>query len=363
MLQRKEMTALLVTVISVKMLLTFPRMMIMNSGNSAWLEAIYNIAVIALIFLVTTLLYRGNKNIIQLAKMSGGKGLQIFIGTLTVAGLMINFSSIIRIFPETVKIVLLQDFELEVIIIVFLIAAAVGAYLGIEAASKINCIFVPIAGIVFLAFVLLLIPYYRVDNLLPILGNGVKSIFVSGLNTISLFADILILNLLLPRCENYSEAKKSGWRGILIGGAVALVILLCYCLIYPYPVSKNFIVPVYQLARIIHLSNFFSRFEALFQFIWSILVLLYASIYIYAICYTLQTMFDLKYYKPLVFPVTIICGVIALLPDSFVSSVRVEKLTSFIVYPIAFLLPLIFALVSRKFYGVSKALKEESSEE
>lgn len=363
MLQRKEMTTLLINVISVKMLLTFPNIVIINSGNSAWIELIYNTITVTLLFWVTLVLYRGNKNVIQLAEMFGGKGLKIFVGVLVFATLMINFASIIRIFPETVKVVLLQDFKIDAIIGAFIIAIAIGAYIGIEAIAKINNIFMPIAGVAFVIFIFLLIPYYRFENIMPILGTGLKGIFLKGFNTVSLFADILILNILLPYCENYSEAKKSGWRAIYISAVISIVIVLAYCLIYPYPESEQFIIPVYQLARAVHLSNFFSRFEALFQFVWSIILLLYTSTYVYTLCYVWQITFNLKYYKPLVFPVVVISGVVALIPSSIVEVFRAEHWEHIVVYPVAFLLPIIFGAVSRKYYGSKKLKKEKDSGE
>ncbi|MCI8980249.1 MAG: GerAB/ArcD/ProY family transporter [Clostridia bacterium] len=351
MLQRKEMTTLLINVISTKMLLTFPKIMIIDSGNSAWIQAIYNTAIAFLIFWVTMFFYRGNKNIITLAENFGGKTLKIIVGVVVFSVLMINCASIIRLFPETVKIVLLQDFKVEFIIAAFLVAIGIGAYMGIEAIGKINNMFIPIAGMVFLTFLLLLIPYYRFENILPIFGEGYKAIFVKGFNTISLFSDLLLLNILLPHCENLYEARKSGQKAIFISGVIAVLILLSYCLIYPYPASKDFMIPVYQLSRIIHLSSFFSRFEAMFQFIWSILMLLYSAIYIYTMCYILQTTLSLKHYKPLVFPVVVLIGIIGMIPGSVIDLVKSEKLENIIVYPAAFILPFLFGLVSRKYYG------------
>lgn len=354
MLQRKEMTTLLINVIATKMLLTFPRILIIDSGNSAWIQAIFNTLIVFLIFFITAKLYRGKKNIIELAEMSGGKTLKIIVGMLVFIALMLNYTPIIRIFPETIKIVLLQDFNVEYITVVFIIAVAIGAYIGIESLAKINYIFMPIAGFVLLAFLLLLIPYYKLDNIMPVFGNGYKEIFVDGFNTVSLFSDILLLNIFLPHCENAAEAKKSGKKAIWISATIAVVILLAYCMIYPYPASKEFMIPVYQLARVIHLSSFFSRFEALFQFIWSILLLLYTGIYVYALCYVWQTTFGLKYYRPLILPVVIISGIISLIPGSLLDLVRIEKWENLIVYPIAFLLPIVFGIVSRRYYGEQK---------
>ena len=361
MIDRKKMTTLLINVISVKMLLTFPKIMIINSGNAAWIECIYNILIVIGLFWITTKLYRSNKNIIQLAEMIGKKWLKIIVGVVVFVVLLINYSSIIRIFPETVKIVLLQDFKIEFIIPIFMLAIGIGAYIGLEPIARVNNMFMPLAGIVLLLSLILLIPYFNINNIFPILGNGVYSITVKGINTISLFSDILLLNILLPYCENTSEAKKSGWRAIYISATIGVVILLSYCLIYPYPVSREFMIPVYQLSRVIHLGNFFSRFEVIFQFVWSILVLIYSSIYVYALCYVWQITFDLKYYKPLILPVVIISGIVAVLPSSVVDLVKSERLENIIVYPVAFLLPILFGFYSKKIYN-KRTVNEESGE-
>lgn len=363
MLQRKEITSLLINVICTKMLLTFPRTMIINSGNSAWIQALYNAIVVFIIFFITTSFYRGKKNVIELAQMAGGKALKIIVGLMVFAVLMINFVIIMRIFPETVKIVLLQDFRIEVILIAFIIAISIGAYIGIEAISKINYIFMPIAGAVFIVFLLLLLPYYKFDNIFPIFGEGYKKLFVNGFNGISLFSDLILLNVFLSHCENNGEAKKSGRRALLTSTVISVIILLAYCLVYPYPASKDFMLPVYQLAKVVHVTSFFSRFEALFQFIWSILVLLYSAIYVYALCYVWQTTFGLKHYRPLIFPIVVINGVIALIPSSIVTVVATERLENIVVYPIAFLLPIIFGIVSRKYYGKLKNIEKEQESE
>ena len=285
MIDRKKMTTLLINVISVKMLLTFPKVMIINSGNAAWIECIYNTLIVIGLFWITTKLYRSNKNIIQLAEMIGKKWLKIIVGVVVFVVLLINYSSIIRIFPETVKIVLLQDFKIEFIIPIFMLAIGIGAYIGLEPIARVNNMFMPLAGIVLLLSLILLIPYFNINNIFPILGNGIYSITVKGINTISLFSDILLLNILLPYCENTSEAK-SGWRAIYISAtnwsSHFTVILLNLSL----SGFKRFMIPVYQLSRVIYLGNFFSRFEVIFQFIWSILVLyIHQSTYMhYVMC-------------------------------------------------------------------------------
>ncbi|MDO5399282.1 MAG: GerAB/ArcD/ProY family transporter, partial [bacterium] len=267
MFSERFCTPLLINIIFVKVILTFPKMVVENSGNAAWIQVLYNTLIALLFFCAVMHIYNRKKNIIEVAEINGGKPLKIIAGILVTAILIINAVPIIRIFPEAVRTVLLQETNVEIIIVVMALAAALGAYLGIEAIARIHRLFLPIAAIVFLSFLLLLIPKYRAVNVFPIFGNGLSSIFIKGFNSLSLFSDLIVLNLLIPYTKNLDMIKRSGRYGIITAGLAATVTTAAYCLSYSYPSSENFIMPAYQIARLINISSFFSRFEAFFEFV------------------------------------------------------------------------------------------------
>lgn len=348
MLQKKEITSLIINAVFVKMLLSFPREILVNSANSAWIQVIYNIIAVLLIFFITVKIYKEKKSVIDIAEKKGGKWLKIPTGIIVFIILMVNFLSIIRIFPETVKIVLLKETPTNFIVLVFAAAAAFGAYMGIESISRIHYIFLPIAAFVLVLFLIMLIPHYQINNIMPLFGSGADKIFLSGFKSISMFSDIILLNILLPYAETLDDIKNGGFKAIIISGAAAAVIMLAYCLVYPYPVSENFIFPLYQMARMVNLSSFFSRFEAFFQFVWSILIMLYASFYIYAMCFVWQRTFSLKFHKPLIFPVVVIAFSLSLMPKSIVNAVNIEKIINSIIFLLAFIIPIIFGLMTKR---------------
>lgn len=348
MLKKKEITSLIINAIFAKMLLSFPRNTVVNSHNSAWIQVLFNFAAVIIIFFITTKVYKEKKCIIELADQKGGKWFKIPLGIIVFLILMINFLSIIRIFPETVKIVLLKDTPINIIVLLFAITAAFGAYMGIESISRIHYIFLPIAAFIFVIFLIMLAPYYDINNIMPILGSGMDKIFISGFKSLSLFSDIILLNVLLPHAKTLDDIKKGGFKAIIISGVSAVIVMLAYCLVYPYPVSENFVFPIYQLARVVHLSSFFSRFEAFFQFVWSILIMLYASLYIYAICLVLQKTFSLRFYKPLIFPVVVISYSVSLIPTSLVNTIKTESIIAGIDFPLAFILPVVFGLMTKR---------------
>lgn len=110
--------------------------------------------------------------------------------------------------------------------------------------------------------------------------------------------------------------------------------------------------PLYQLSRFINTSSFFNRFEAFFQFTWSILLMLYGSVYVYLLCEVWKESFDLQYKKPLIFSVSLLVGGVSLLPDSMMDFMGFFEAFEVYVYPVALLLPLIIG-------GVHKARKKE----
>lgn len=353
---KKEFSSMLITLMSVKLLLSYPLNFIKNSGNAAWIQMIFVTLLCLLLFKITTMIYEKKINIIDLAEMSGNKAVRIIVGLLIFIALFLNMVSVMRIFPESVKIVLLPDVETDVIIGICTLTVYIGAILGIESAVRINYMFLPICGILLIAFLLLLLPFYKIENIMPILGNGGTNIFIKGINGLSVFSDIIVLNILLAYSKNIKEARDSGYRAIIISGAVGVLTTLVYGLIYPYPVSENFILPVYQITRMINLSSFFNRFEALFQFIWSILVFLYGTIYIYMMSFVWQVTFRLKYIKPLFLPVVLIVSAVALIPQSIMDANNMEKIFENISYPIAFLLPIIIGAINKR-----KGIKEHES--
>ena len=352
MIGKKELTGVIITAIVVKMLLSYPRELVLISGQAAWIQMIYISLIALVLILLTTRVYKHKQSIIELAQMIGGKGLRIATGILIFLILVANFSTVARVFPETVKIVLLQNFNADVILIVFAITSAIGAYMGIHSVARVNYMFLPIACGIFIGFLLLLIPYYKIDNIFPILGEGANKIFISGFNSLSFFSDIILLNVLIPYSKNLSEAKTVSVRAIVITSIIAILIILAYCLSYVYPVSRDYILPVYQMSRMIHISSFFSRFESFFQFMWSILVFLYSAIYIYTMCDVLQRTFNLKYLNPLILPVTILGVTIAGIPSAVTDAIEMEKYVNLIEYPIVFLLPIIFGVLTRNKGGI-----------
>lgn len=345
-LSKKQLQSTMLIVLFINLFYTFTRQIVLPAGNAAWIIAIYVTVAELLVFFVTESLYGRQKDILSLAEDFGGKPFKIGIAFIVSAVILMNMAAPVRSFAESVKMILLQNTPIEVIIITFGICAIIGAYCGIESISIICGLFFPIVAIVLIFFVIMLIPNFEISNLAPIFGTGAQNIFGDGLKCISLFDDILILFFLLPEFEE--SAIKSGYKAITITGISMCIVLLFYCGVFPYPVSTEYIMPVYQMTRLIEIGDFFGRLEAFFGFMWSISVLLHISVNLYVLSRIWQKTFDFEFYKPVVPLMMIIALSLAFLPSSIVDMVQLHNWIPVVLSILSIIIPLVFGIISSK---------------
>lgn len=357
MLSRKQVTLITINATVAKMLLTYPQVFFELCGNAAWISAVFCMVLAIILFGFIRITYISKYNVIELAYRIGGRYARGIVGVAVFSILCANVFSIMRIFPEIVRIVLLQGTYVEAIGIVFVATLILGAMSGLSAIGRVHELFVPIAGVIFAFFIILLLPSYRIDNIFPVFGTGIYNVFVKGISVLSIFADLLMLNILIPKTESLSVYKKSGTKAIIIGGICIIMILISYGFAYTYPASTKFIAPVYQLERLIHLTNFFSRFEAIFHFVWSVSILLYGSLYISMLALTWQMTFGLKHHKPLIVPITAILAGASVVPASLADMINIEVFINKWIYIPAFAIPIIVSLIYK-----TKNVSRETSE-
>ena len=320
-----SISLVLINVMYVKLLLVVPRNIILAAGNAAWILCIYVTLLELLLFSLVSKVYDFSKNLMDIK----GGAFKMVTGILATAFLVLSMSSVVKIYPETVKIILLKNTPTEIIYIIFSVAAIIGAYMGIESLGKICSLFQPIATAIMILCFLFLIPNMHFYNLTPILGKGIKGIGINGLTILSVFSDIFLIFLISPKEVETRKIRRAGFKAIIIMGVILTISMLGYSMIFPYDVSEDFVLPLYNTVRLIQLSDFFGRFEAFFEFVWSISILIYLSVYLYALSFVWKETFDLKYEKPLIAP---FMSFVALLSYSSVS--YIEQNNNFTLYSI-----------------------------
>lgn len=342
----RQLVLLMCNLLITKMTFSFPRYLFKTSGNAAWIQAIYMSLIAFALFRISVWFYKysGNRSVLGLAESIGKKPLKIAVSLLITFVIIIHTTTEMRTFLESAKIILLPKTKIEYMMLFFGITAATGVFCGLSALSTINALFFPFCLFFLVALVVFLIPTYNINNIFPIFGTGLKEIFVSGIFDLHCFSDLLALNLLLPYVRDIKTAKSGGSYAILISGSALTVICLAYALTYPYPYSTEFLLIPYQLSRMVRAGEYFQRFEALFEFVWTLTHLLYSAIYVYILCLVFENTFKLKSARPLVPCIVALLTLISFIPSSVVELLDTSYQLKVYSAPFALLLPILIPL-------------------
>lgn len=346
----KELECILINAIFSKMLFSYPRSLVEMSGNAAWIQVIFVSLISCLYYFFLIWLYKNAEmmSITQLCRQLGGKPLLTVVGTVLWIVLLINLSFIMRALPESLKTVVLPLTPLRLILLMSAVCIAFGSFFGLFSIARIHSVFVPVSVFFLFIMFLLLLPETESSNIFPILGKGTYNIFIGGLPFVSLFSDMILLFILLPQCESYVVVKKASKKALIISSVINIMIMLFYNLIYAYPLAEEFLLPIYQMTRLIKIGDFFQRLEAFFEFIRSFGVLLYASLYLYCISRVFADSVYIKYNKPLIPCFAVLASALSLIPKSYMGLVDIQNISYFLTIPVCFFLPLILILLKIK---------------
>lgn len=351
-LNQKQLLLLMCNLLITKMTFSFPRYLFKTSGNAAWIQAIYMSLFAYILFSLSVMFYKrtGNRSIIQLSEAIGKTPLKIAVSLIVAFIIVIHTTTEMRTFLESAKIILLPKTKIEYLFIFFGVTVVIGVFCGFNALTTINALFFPFCLFFLGMLVVFLIPTYNINNIFPVFGTGIKNVFANGLLDMHCFSDLLALNILLPYIGDIKTAKVCGTRSIIISGLALTVICLAYALTYPYPYSAEFLLIPYQLSRMVRAGEYFQRFEALFEFVWTLTHLLYSAIYVYILCLVLQNSFKLRFGKNLIPCVTVLLLLLSFIPSSVVELLDTSNLLKRYMTPFALFLPIVIPL----FYSLKK---------
>ncbi len=323
---RWEAVTLLINLICTKLFLYFPRMIAGEAGTAGWMLTLY-ISVLTLVLFL--LLIKGTKrfegkDLIDIAGIAGGSPLRIVCGLVITGTLFYLSSTVLREFSEDMKVVSLPISPISYIMIIFIIGIVAGSYLGMEPIVRYHAIIVPVIAAGYIIILLGAAPQMDSTNLLPVLGNGAYNIFAKGFFKISVFGELIILFLLPPFLKSYKNVRTAGYAAIGFSSFFLVIGTLVYLLVFPYPSNLEQILPIFQLARLIHLGRFFQRIEAIFIFIWAMAAFLYLTAVFYFMLYAFAKTAGLKYIRPLILPFGVLVFSSAFLPPNLVAVVKMN---------------------------------------
>lgn len=154
---------------------------------------------------------------------------------------------------------------------------------GVETIGRFSSQFV-IFVLIFMAIsILLVMPQMNINNLLPMLDNGVVPIARGAFGIVSFpFAETVVFLLVFPAFKKGEPVRKIYLTALLIGGLTILATSLTDILVLGPTMAESMYYPTYVTMASVHLGEFLQRFEVIAAIVFMIGVFLKISVLLYA---------------------------------------------------------------------------------
>jgi spore germination protein len=181
----------------------------------------------------------------------------------------------------------------------------------------------------------------------PILGYGINETFFSGMTNLFAFSGLAYLYFVGPLLKEPKDFNKVGYMSIVISAFYLFLCIISLLFSFADIQTINEISPIYSLIRNTDFGTFLQRPDALFILGWILSLMSYISITVWTITNILQKITNAKNTNPMVYGVSALIFILALLPKNlaeiyFVQNTVFRYITIILVFIISFLI-LLFA--------------------
>lgn len=275
--------------------------------NTCASSSLINVLFISFITLIITILFCLlskqflGKDLLNVSEFLGGKTLKTIIGLLFIAYLTFRASLLLKKICICLQIVYYPMTNMVFIISLFCITA------GIVCMLKNNSVFksaILIFPLLFITIILVFIGNSRnfnFDNIYPLLGNGIKTTFLTGISNIFAFGGFIYLYFVPSKLKNPEKMTKVS----LISISMSAIFLLFSCssimFLFGDEFSNTELFPLYVSVRSIEFGTFFQRLDAVFLFLCIFGFICALSLNTYIVIDILKTVTCTQNNKPFIF--------------------------------------------------------------
>lgn len=336
-----------------KYLVILPEYMVKLVGNAAWLDVLAKCILATISLFLVLWLYKPFAPMCfsETFSIACGKSGKVFFSYIYVIFLTIFNALLLRLLVEALSTVMATVAPDEFFALFILLPVFIAAYSGTRATINLSAIIFPLLIITIVTVVLALIPYYRIPNIFPVLGTSKENLFRGIFVKHFGFPETVLLFFFAPMLGSYREVKKAGILTFIIITVISVLFTLAYCLTVPFPASKSFFLPFYQMTRMIKSGAFLQRLEPIVVFVWTSFVMCSMSALISTSAALISGSRERERKSAFVPILTIITFFVSMLPKSEGSSFFLyEKMLSFstVLFPTLPVIILTIARIRRK---------------
>ncbi|ASS94322.1 spore germination protein [Peribacillus simplex] len=331
-------------------LLTLPRSATEKVHTpDVWISVIFGgvIAIIAGVIMVKLSQQFPEKTFYQYINDIVGKWVGRLLSLVVICYFLMTSGFQLRSMAEVVRYLLLEGTPTWAITMIFM---WVGLYLiigGINPIARLFEIILPLTVILFLAVTFMSFKIFEIDNLRPVLGDGVIPVLKGVKTTALAFSGPEIMLLLVP----FMNQPKKAVKALLVGVSIPLIFYVITVVMVIGALSVDGVVlrtwPTLDLIRSFEISGLiFERFESLLLGVWIMQIFATFTITYFAAALGLAQLTK-KSIHPFMFGLLPILYIIAMIPRNINDLFKQGDFVGNIALLLFGLLPLLLLIISR----------------
>jgi len=219
---------------------------------------------------------------------------------------------------------------------------------GIEVLGRFSEIFIIIIIPIILFIAIILIPSMNIDNIRPILPNGIKPVLNGSYSSFSFpFGETIIFTMIFSSLKSHKSAYKVYLTSILISGIILTIVAITIILVVGYEVASTYYYPTLLTLSKISYGDFLERIEILVAFIYVIGGFVKFSMCVLAACKGISKIFDLKNYRTIVIPMLLLMLNLSvfLFAGQIEVFIWISKMLRYYNFPFQVVLPILFFII------------------
>lgn len=270
-----------------------------EAKNDIWIAEIVSIIMfIPMLFIFSRILslFPG-KDLFDVLDMTLGKVVGKMVASIYIWYAFHLGAVVLRNFGEFINVVAMPETPMLVPLLCLGWVCITGVRLGIEVLGRTTTYFLPAILFILVMVELLAIPELHLNNMKPVLGNGLTPVLMGGFQTFSFpFAETVLFIGVFGSLKKKESPFRVYYWGIMISAIIIMIVTLRNITVLGYMLS-SFKFPSYAAVSRINVGDFLQRIEVTVAIVFLYSVFIKSSICLLVACKGIGKVFNLKDYR------------------------------------------------------------------
>jgi spore germination protein KB len=269
-LNQRQLSWLTASIVSISGFVSLENVLIRISETDAWLSYLMPMVYLFLIAAFFTYLAKKfpRKHIFEISTLLLGRWGGTCLNVVVLFHLWIILLRDISVTSKFNNTILLERTPFEILILLFCLVLMYYGRTSMEVIARVNDIFYPLFVVSIVMMPILLSNEISLGLLRPNLSMPPLNILQGNFLAFGDVGDVFVLGAFLHTLVNSNQIHSSIRHGALLGiGILTLTTLMVIVVLGP-KMPGNFIYPPFNLAQMIHITDFLDRVDLIMLIIW-----------------------------------------------------------------------------------------------